>query len=75
MPRGFDQQITSMQSLLHLNTDSAYALFETTVNTQAAMMGLDDIAYISATIFILIVPLIWITRPAKRGADAAAGVH
>jgi DHA2 family multidrug resistance protein len=71
----FDQQITSMQSLLHLNTDSAYALFETTVNTQAAMMGLDDIAYISAIIFILIVPLIWITRPAKRGADAAAGAH
>jgi DHA2 family multidrug resistance protein len=72
----FNQQIGSMKSLLHLNTHSAHALFEFAVNSQSAMMGLDDIAYISAIIFILIIPLIWITHPAKGGgADAAAGAH
>jgi DHA2 family multidrug resistance protein len=72
----FNQQITSTESLLHLNTQSAYALFESTLNTQAAMLGLNDIFYVSSFIFILIIPLIWITRPAKGGAsDAAAGAH
>jgi DHA2 family multidrug resistance protein len=72
----FNQQINSTQSLLHLNTQSSNALFDFTVNTQAAMMGLNDIFFISAIIFILIIPLIWITRPAKGGGGpGAAGAH
>ncbi|MET3228376.1 UNVERIFIED_ORG: DHA2 family multidrug resistance protein [Burkholderia sp. 1263] len=72
----FNQQINSTQSLLHLNPQSAHALFDFTVNTQAAMMGLNDIFYVSAIIFILIIPLIWITRPAKGGGGPdAAGAH
>src|SRR6195952_1155483 len=34
----FNQQIDSTQSLLHMNPQSAHALFDFTVNTQAAMM-------------------------------------
>jgi DHA2 family multidrug resistance protein len=72
----FNQQIAASQSLLHLNAQSAYAQFDLAVTAQAAMMGLNDIFYISAGIFILIIPLIWITRPAKGGAGgAAAGAH
>jgi DHA2 family multidrug resistance protein len=72
----FNQQIDSTQSLLHLNPQSAHALFDFTVNTQAAMMGLNDIFFISAVIFILIIPLIWITRPSKGGGGPdAAGAH
>jgi len=72
----FAQQIDTPQSLLHLNTQSAHALFDFTVNTQAAMMGLNDIFFISAIIFLLIIPLIWITRPVKGGGGAdAAGAH
>src|SRR5580698_9592872 len=72
----FNQQIDSTQSLLHLNTQSSHALFDFTVNTQAAMMGLNDIFFISAVIFILIIPLIWITKPSKGGGGAsAAGAH
>ena len=72
----FNQQIASTQSLLQLNTQSSHALFDFTVNTQAAMMGLNDIFYVSAIIFLLIIPLIWITRPAKGGGGAdAAGAH
>jgi DHA2 family multidrug resistance protein len=40
------------------------------------MMGLNDIFFISAIIFLLIIPLIWITRPVKGGGGAdAAGAH
>ncbi|GAB6851235.1 DHA2 family efflux MFS transporter permease subunit [Paraburkholderia kururiensis] len=71
----FRQQIDSTQTLLHLSQPSANALFEFTLNTQAAMMGLNDIFYVSAIIFVLIIPLIWITRPAKGGGGDAAGAH
>lgn len=73
----FNQSVSSTQSLLNLNTQSAHALFDATVNSQAAIMGLDDFFYISTFIFILIIPLIWVTRPVKGAGDgdAAAGAH
>ena len=71
----FNQQIDTTQSLLHMNTQSAHALFDFQLGTQAAMMGLNDIFYVSAIIFILIIPLIWITKPARGGGSGAAGAH
>ncbi|PLZ00167.1 EmrB/QacA family drug resistance transporter [Burkholderia sp. WAC0059] len=73
----FRQSIGSTESLLHLDTPSAHALFNSTVDSQAAVMGLDDFFYISTFIFILIIPLIWITRPVKGAGsqDAAGGGH
>jgi DHA2 family multidrug resistance protein len=52
-------------------------MFESMVTSQAAVMGLDDFFYASTFIFILIIPLIWITRPAKGGADSgeASAAH
>ncbi|MFP3702068.1 EmrB/QacA family drug resistance transporter, partial [Burkholderia sp. SIMBA_013] len=62
---------------LHVSTDAAYGLFNFSVDAQAAVMGLNDIFYISAFIFIAIIPLIWITRPSKSSADSSntAGAH
>lgn len=73
----FNQSISSTQSLLHLNTQSAHALFDFSVNSQSALLGLDDFFYVSVFIFIVIIPLIWVTRPSKAGAgaDAAGGAH
>ncbi|SAL64269.1 EmrB/QacA family drug resistance transporter [Caballeronia udeis] len=69
----FNQQLHGYHSLLGLNTGSSYALFDNLVQTQAAMMGLDDIFYASAIIMIVIIPLIWITKRGKASsADAAA---
>ncbi|SOE91611.1 MFS transporter, DHA2 family, multidrug resistance protein [Burkholderia sp. D7] len=69
----FNQQLDGYHSLLGLNTGSSYALFDNLVQTQAAMMGLDDIFYASAIIMIVIIPLIWITKRGKASsADAAA---
>ncbi len=73
----FNQSISSIRSLLHLNTQSAHALFDFSVNSQAALLGLDDFFYISVFIFFAIIPLIWVTRPSKAGggADTAGGAH
>lgn len=70
----FNRQIETLQGLLHLDINAAHTLFDSTVNAQAAMMGLNDIFFVSALIFLLIIPLIWITRPVKGGggADASA---
>ncbi|AJX00433.1 drug resistance MFS transporter, drug:H+ antiporter-2 family protein [Burkholderia gladioli] len=71
----FTGQIDSTQSLLHMNSQSAHALFDLTVTSEAAMMGLNDIFFASAVIFLLIIPLIWITRSVRGGAGEATGAH
>ncbi|MGA7778366.1 MAG: DHA2 family efflux MFS transporter permease subunit [Paraburkholderia sp.] len=72
----FIETIASFQSKLHLDLQSALALFESMVTSQAAVMGLDDFFYASTFIFILIIPLIWLTRPTKGGDSAeASGAH
>jgi DHA2 family multidrug resistance protein len=48
------------------------------VDQQAFMLAADDLFYASAMIFILLIPLVWLSRPPKGGAgaaDAAAGAH
>jgi DHA2 family multidrug resistance protein len=66
----FNETIASLQSQLHLGLQPARAMFESIVTSQAAVMGLDDFFYASSFIFILIIPLIWITRPVKGGGDS-----
>ncbi|MFZ6647514.1 DHA2 family efflux MFS transporter permease subunit [Undibacterium sp. TJN25] len=68
----FVESIGSLQSTLGLPLQQAYARFEATLNTQAAMLGLNDIFWISGVIFIVIIPLIWFTKPVKGSADAAS---
>ncbi|MDI9682736.1 EmrB/QacA family drug resistance transporter, partial [Burkholderia cenocepacia] len=48
----FTQQLDTTRSLLHLSPDSALAFFNASVDSQAAVMGLNDIFYVSAIIFI-----------------------
>jgi len=72
--------VVSIEALQHTfggSTDQAYAAFERSLNTQAAMLGINDIFWLSAVIFIGIIPLIWLTRPSKSGeaAAASAGSH
>jgi len=65
-----------MQSALGVNPQQALASFERSVVTQSAMLGLNDIFWISGVIFIAIIPLIWLTKPVKGAAsDAASAAH
>jgi len=69
----FASSIASIQNALGGSTQQALAFIERSLNTQATMLGLDDIFWLSAVIFIVIVPLIWITKPSKDGSSAAMG--
>ncbi|MBN3846811.1 DHA2 family efflux MFS transporter permease subunit [Paraburkholderia sp. Ac-20342] len=73
----FGEAIAHLETTLNASTPKALAFYEASLNAQATMLGLNDIFWISAVIFILIIPLIWVTKPA-RGAGAgaaAAGGH
>ena len=72
----FTESLQQLQAVLHLNPQQAYARFEQSVTAQAAMLGLDDVFWISGVIFIAIIPLIWLTKPVHgQVSDAASAAH
>ncbi|CDZ78911.1 Multidrug resistance protein B [Legionella massiliensis] len=71
----FNEFIQAAQSLLHINTAESYGLFNLLVDIQSDMLGLNDIFWISSIIFILLIPIIWITKPATGGHADAAAAH
>ncbi|CAB3756363.1 DHA2 family efflux MFS transporter permease subunit [Paraburkholderia humisilvae] len=68
----FTGAVSSLHATLGGSGDQALAFFEQSLNAQAAMLGLNDIFWLSAVIFIVIIPLIWLTKPGKGGAGGAA---
>jgi DHA2 family multidrug resistance protein len=69
----FTAAIDSLQHSLGSGTGQALAFFERSLNAQAAMLGLNDIFWLSAVVFVVIIPLIWVTKPVKGASAAAAG--
>jgi DHA2 family multidrug resistance protein len=57
--------------------DQALAFINRLVDQQSFMLAADDIFYISAALFIVLIPLVWLShpQPAPGGPDAAAGAH
>jgi DHA2 family multidrug resistance protein len=55
----------------------ANGAIERVISQQAAMLGANDIFWISSVLFIGLIVFIWLTKPAKSagGAEAAAGAH
>lgn len=66
-----------IQSLLGGSASQVFAMIESELTSQATMLGLNDIFWLSGVLFVVIIPLIWITRPDKStvGAAASAGGH
>jgi DHA2 family multidrug resistance protein len=67
-----------------MNTEQALSQINRMVDQQAYMLAADDVFYGSAMIFLLLIPLVWLSRPVRAGkvggpadgaADAAAGAH
>jgi DHA2 family multidrug resistance protein len=63
-----------------LSAEQALAQINQLVNQQAFMLAAADIFYLSAGLFLLLIPLVWLTHPQKAAAgdgamDAAAGAH
>jgi DHA2 family multidrug resistance protein len=62
-----------------MSAEQALAQVNQLVNQQAFMLAAADIFYLSAALFLLLIPLVWLTHPQKSpaggGVDAAAGAH
>jgi DHA2 family multidrug resistance protein len=71
----------SMQQLGAAGFDQAqgYGLFNSMATQQAAQLGVNDLFYLSAAIFVALIALIWITKPDRSGggdsAAAASAAH
>jgi MFS transporter, DHA2 family, multidrug resistance protein len=68
----FTDSIAQTQSTLQIGASNALAFIENGLDAQASMLGLNDIFWLSAIIFVVIIPLIWITHPSKDAAASAA---
>ena len=61
-----------------LSTEQALSQINRMIDQQAATLAANDVFYASAVIFVLLIPLVWLSRPTKGGAgasEAAAGAH
>ena len=68
----FNQAVTQMGNL-GLTDQQAHGLINSLATQQAAQLGVNDLFYISAAIFVLLIGLIWITKPERSGAgDSSA---
>jgi len=61
-----------------LTPEQALSTINRLADQQAYMLAANDVFYVSALIFLLLIPLVFLTRPTHAGAgsaDAAAGAH
>jgi DHA2 family multidrug resistance protein len=60
-----------------LDPSQSTALMNQLVDQQAFMLSANDICFASAVLFLLLIGVVWLARPLKRGAaaEAAAGAH
>ncbi|WP_294768023.1 DHA2 family efflux MFS transporter permease subunit [uncultured Rhodoferax sp.] len=64
-----------------LSAEQTFSQINRMIDQQAATLAANDVFYASAAIFVMLIPLVWLSRPAKPGAggagaaDAAAGAH
>jgi DHA2 family multidrug resistance protein len=60
-----------------LSPDQSFGFLNQLVNQQAFTMAAVDLFNASAVLLVLLIPLVWLTRPAKSGAGsgAASGAH
>jgi DHA2 family multidrug resistance protein len=73
----FNQSIQQMGTA-GFSQPQAYGLFNSIATQQAAQLGVNDMFYISAGIFVALTGLIWFTRPERASGNAgaaASGAH
>lgn len=67
----FTQSIDQMQAL-GMSRTQALGAFNAAIDQQASTMGVNDLFYLSAGIFLALIALVWITERQKTGGDAGA---
>lgn len=72
------QATLSGLSAAGLTHEQALAQMNRLVDQQAFMLAANDIFYLSAALFLVLIPLVWLTHPqhaSAGGGEAAAGAH
>lgn len=72
------QATLSGLSAAGLTPEQALAQVNRMVDQQAFMLAANDIFFLSAALFLVLIPLVWLTHPQRAGAggsEAAAGAH
>ena len=72
------QAMLSGLSASGLSPEQSLALINRMVDQQAFMLAANDLFYVSALIFLLLIPLVWLSHPQPSpasGPDAAAAAH
>jgi DHA2 family multidrug resistance protein len=71
-------QVLSGMGSAGFTPEQALSQVNRLVDQQAYMLGVNDVFYASALIYLLLIPVVWLSRPKRAGAggaDAAAGAH
>ena len=71
-------QVLSGMAGAGFTPEQALAQVNRLVDQQAYMLGVNDVFYASALIYLLLIPVVWLSRPKRAGAggaDAAGGAH
>ena len=79
-------QVLSGMGNAGLTPEQALAQVNRLIDQQAYMLAANDVFYASALIFLLLIPVVWLSRPKLAGsaagvgrpavnAEASAGVH
>ncbi|WP_342617945.1 DHA2 family efflux MFS transporter permease subunit [Rhodoferax sp. GW822-FHT02A01] len=58
-----------------MDTEQALSQINRLIDQQAFMLAANDVFHGSAIIFILLIPMVWLSRPPKKGAGAAASAE
>lgn len=55
-----------------MNQTQAIGVIERTISQQAAMLGANDIFWISGVLFFFLIVFVWLTKPGKQGGGGSA---
>ncbi|HEX8011312.1 MAG TPA: DHA2 family efflux MFS transporter permease subunit [Casimicrobiaceae bacterium] len=71
-----NQALATLQSS-GLSPQQSYEAMNRLIDQQAFMLSANDIFYLSAILFVLLIGVVWLARPVKAGAPAvdAGGAH
>ncbi len=61
-----------------LTSEQALGQVNRMIDQQAYTLAVNDVFFASAMIFLMLIPVVWLSRPKQAGAasaDASAGAH
>jgi DHA2 family multidrug resistance protein len=71
-------QVLGAMGSAGMSSEQALTQVNRLLDQQAYMLAANDVFYASALIFLLLIPVVWLSHPKRAGAgsaDAAAGAH